>query len=46
MTRRRSSRALAETAAALRAAGHGYDATDNQAAGRVAATHRGITLPL
>lgn len=39
-------RTLAETAAALRAAGRGYDAADDQAAGRLAATHRGIELPL
>lgn len=38
--------ALAETAAALRASGTGYDATDVQAAGRIAATNRGMTLPL
>ncbi|MDQ7908383.1 WXG100 family type VII secretion target [Phytohabitans sp. ZYX-F-186] len=39
-------RTLGETAAALRAAGRGYDAADDQAAGRLAATHRGIDLPL
>lgn len=39
-------RALAETAAALRAAGRGYAAADDQAASRIAATHRGIELPL
>ncbi|BCB86409.1 WXG100 family type VII secretion target [Phytohabitans suffuscus] len=39
-------RTLAETAAALRAAGRGYDAADGQAAGRLAATHRGLELPL
>lgn len=38
--------ALAETATALRASGTGYDAADAQAAGRVAATDRGISLPL
>lgn len=38
--------ALVETAAALRASGTGYDAIDTQAASRVAATHRGISLPL
>jgi WXG100 family type VII secretion target len=38
--------ALVETAAALRASGTGYDAIDTQAAGRVAATNRGISLPL
>ena len=31
---------------ALRASGTGYDATDVQAAGRIAATNRGMTLPL
>lgn len=39
-------RTLAETAAALRAAGRGYEAADGQAATRFAATHRGIELPL
>jgi WXG100 family type VII secretion target len=39
-------RTLAETASALRAAGRGYGAADDQAAGRLAATHRGIELPL
>lgn len=39
-------RTLAETAAALRAAGLGYDAADDQAATRLASTHRGIELPL
>ncbi|GAA4693053.1 WXG100 family type VII secretion target [Phytohabitans rumicis] len=37
---------LAETAAAIRTAGRGYEATDSQAASRVAATGGGITLPL
>lgn len=37
---------LAETAAAIRASGRSYDATDSQAASRVAATNRGISLPL
>ncbi|BCB81068.1 hypothetical protein GCM10022251_61760 [Phytohabitans flavus] len=39
-------RTLAETAVALRAAGRGYDAADDQAAARLATTHRGIELPL
>ena len=39
-------RTLAETAAALRAAGRGYDAADDLAASRIAATHRAIQLPL
>jgi WXG100 family type VII secretion target len=39
-------RTLAETSAALRAAGRGYDAADDQAAARLATTHRGIELPL
>lgn len=39
-------RTLAETAVALREAGRGYDAADDQAASRLAATHRGIDLPL
>ncbi|GLH94739.1 WXG100 family type VII secretion target [Phytohabitans aurantiacus] len=38
--------ALVETAAALRASGTGYDATDTQAATRVATVNRGISLPL
>jgi WXG100 family type VII secretion target len=39
-------RTLAQTAAALRATGQGYDAADGQAATRLAASHRGIELPL
>jgi WXG100 family type VII secretion target len=39
-------RTLAETSAALRAAGRGYTAADDQAAARLATTHRGIELPL
>ncbi len=40
------SRALAETASAIRSSGQKYDASDTEAAGRVAATNRGISLPL
>jgi WXG100 family type VII secretion target len=39
-------RALRETAAAIRASGRQYDASDAEAASRVAATNRGISLPL
>lgn len=39
-------RALRETAAAIRTAGQQYDASDNEAASRVATTRRGIQLPL
>ena len=39
-------RALAETASAIRTSGQKYDASDSQAAGRLAATNRGIDLPL
>jgi WXG100 family type VII secretion target len=39
-------RALRETAAAIRTAGQHYDASDSDAAGRVAMTQRGIQLPL
>jgi WXG100 family type VII secretion target len=39
-------RSLAETAAAIRSAGQSYAATDDQAAGRMAATNPGISLPL
>lgn len=39
-------RALRETAAAIRTAGQQYDASDNEAASRVATARRGIQLPL
>lgn len=39
-------RALRETAAAIRTAGRQYDVSDSDAASRVAATNRGIQLPL
>ena len=39
-------RALRETATAIRTAGRQYDASDTEAAGRVAGTNRGIQLPL
>jgi WXG100 family type VII secretion target len=39
-------RALRETATAIRTAGRQYDASDTEAAGRVAGTDRGIRLPL
>lgn len=39
-------RALRETATAIRTAGRQYDASDTEAAGRVAGTNRGIHLPL
>lgn len=43
---RTMSRALAETATAIRTSGVQYSASDSEAANRVAATNRGITLPL
>ncbi|RGC68507.1 WXG domain conatining protein [Micromonospora sp. MW-13] len=39
-------RALRETASAIRTAGQQYDASDSEAASRVAGTNRGIQLPL
>jgi WXG100 family type VII secretion target len=39
-------RALRETAGAIRTAGQQYDASDSEAASRVATTNRGIQLPL
>lgn len=39
-------RALRETATAIRTAGQQYDASDSEASSRVAATNRGIQLPL
>lgn len=39
-------RALRETASAIRTSGQQYDSTDSEASGRVAATNRGIQLPL
>jgi WXG100 family type VII secretion target len=39
-------RALGETAEAVRTAGRGYTTSDTDAAERVAASHRGLTLPL
>lgn len=39
-------RALRETATAIRTAGQQYDASDAEAASRVATTNRGIQLPL
>lgn len=39
-------RALRETAAAIRSAGGHYEASDTEAASRIAATHRSIQLPL
>lgn len=39
-------RALRETAAAIRSAGQRYDTSDAEAAARIAATHRGMQLPL
>jgi WXG100 family type VII secretion target len=39
-------RALRETAGAIRTSGQQYDATDSEAANRVANTNRGIQLPL
>jgi WXG100 family type VII secretion target len=40
------SRALAETASAIRTSGVRYDASDSEAASRVAATNRSVQLPL
>ena len=39
-------RALRETAGAIRTSGQQYDTTDSDAASKVAATNRGIQLPL
>jgi WXG100 family type VII secretion target len=39
-------RSLRETAGAIRTSGQQYDATDSEAASRVANTNRGIQLPL
>lgn len=39
-------RALRETATAIRTSGTQYDASDSDASSRVAATNRGISLPL
>jgi WXG100 family type VII secretion target len=39
-------RALTETATAIRTAGQQYSASDSEAASRVAATNRGVDLPL
>jgi WXG100 family type VII secretion target len=39
-------RALRETAGAIRTAGRQYEASDGDAAGRIATTNRGIQLPL
>ncbi|MDG4821591.1 WXG100 family type VII secretion target [Asanoa sp. WMMD1127] len=39
-------RALRETAGAIRSAGTQYEATDTEAASRIATTSRGIQLPL
>ena len=39
-------RALRETAGAIRTAGRQYEASDSDAAGRIATTNRGIQLPL
>lgn len=39
-------RALRETASAIRTAGQQYESSDSEAASRVAATNRGISLPL
>jgi WXG100 family type VII secretion target len=38
--------ALAETAAAIRSSGTSYDATDSDASSRMAASNRGLQLPL
>jgi WXG100 family type VII secretion target len=38
--------ALRETAAAIRTSGQRYEASDSEAASRVATTNRGISLPL
>ena len=40
------SRALAETAAAIRTSGVRYEASDSDAASRVGATNRSVQLPL
>ena len=40
------SRALQETASAIRSSGQHYSASDSEAASRVAATNRGVNLPL
>ncbi|GAA2510340.1 WXG100 family type VII secretion target [Pilimelia columellifera] len=40
------SRALTETAEAIRASGQQYTSSDSDAAQRVGASHRGVTLPL
>jgi hypothetical protein len=37
---------LGETAVAIRTAGRSYTTSDTEAADRVAASHRGVTLPL
>jgi WXG100 family type VII secretion target len=37
---------LAETARSIRESGSGYDATDNQAASRMASANQGLQLPL
>jgi WXG100 family type VII secretion target len=39
-------RALGETATAVRTAGRSYTTSDTEAADRVAASHRGVSLPL
>ena len=39
-------RALGETATAIRTAGRGYTTSDDDAAHRVAVSHRGVNLPL
>jgi WXG100 family type VII secretion target len=38
--------ALRETATAIRTSGQNYDASDSEAHSRIAATNRGISLPL
>lgn len=43
---KRIQRALAETATAIRTSGQQYSASDSEAASKVAATNRGISLPL
>jgi len=42
----RIQRALSETATAIRTSGRQYSSSDTEAASRVAATNRGINLPL
>jgi WXG100 family type VII secretion target len=42
----RIQRALAETAGAIRTSGVQYSASDSEAASRVAASNRGVNLPL